>query len=313
MLSEIPNTDYNKQLCHAIKTGLEYLESLFDRKPWPFSCVSYSKTREEFTDNYESRHKGHDEVFTHYLALRVLGEHFSPAIKERLIELTLPRSLDAVRYWVSYDAIPADTDTTSLAYSALLKLNVVTESDVQDVAKKVFANKTDQGTVDLFFDSPKYKDIYDASVMANVLILAYILKQEDQVTKTEDYVFNWLTSGQWKNGTLFYHAGMIFLYYLLEVIKTNRKFQTRFKSHVEKAVMDCTPKFPLDVAFKKLILVNLQLDLPDVKLELDRTLLDMQREDGSWPADGAWGHWDKVYWGGEAVSTMFAVAALISS
>ncbi|CAG7718607.1 unnamed protein product, partial [Allacma fusca] len=257
---------YNKQLRHAIKNGLEYLESLFDRKPWPFSCVSYSKTREEFTDNCESRHKGHDEVFTHYLALRVPGEHFSPAINGRLIELTLPKSLNAVRYWVSYDAIPVDTDTTSLAYSALLKLNVVTESDVQDVAKKVFSNKTDQGTDDLFFDSPKYKDIYDASVMANVLILAYMLKQEDQVTKTEDYVFNWLTSGQWKNGTLFYHA--------------------------------------------VLLLVG---NLPDVKLELDRTLIDMQREDGSWPADGAWGLWDKVYWGGEAVSTMFAVAALISS
>ncbi|CAG7837958.1 unnamed protein product [Allacma fusca] len=314
MSSQPVLTDYREQLGPAIKNGLKYLESLYDRKPWPFSCVSYSETREVFTEDYESKHKGYDEVFTHYLALLLIGEYFSPAIKERLIESTLPKDFGAARYWISYEALPCDTDTTSLAYCAFLKLNVVTGSDVKEIARKIFANKTPKGTVDLFFDPViKYKNIYDAGAMVNVLILASLLKQEEEVRVTEDFVFNWLTSGQWKNGTLFYHTPLMFPYYVSALSKSSERAETRFKPYLLQAVQDFSPKFPLDFAFKKLILANLNLEESDDIPELDRALLNMQRDDGSWPADGAWGHWDKKYWGGEAISTIFAIAALITS
>ncbi|CAG7718927.1 unnamed protein product [Allacma fusca] len=155
--------------------------------------------------------------------------------------------------------------------------------------------------------------MYDAAACVNVLILAYRLKQEEKVRDTEDYVSDWLISGKWKNGTLYYPTGLAFLYFLSVLIKSNKKARARFESHVLKSVKDCSVKFPLDFAFKKLILDNLQVEEPNDARKLEKELLNMQKEDGSWPADAAWWHKDKVYWGGEGISTIFALAALISS
>ncbi|CAG7673332.1 unnamed protein product [Allacma fusca] len=314
MSCQISLADCNQHLRPAIEKGLKYLENLLESKSWPFSCILYSTTRKEFTENYASAHKGYDEVFTHYLALNLLGNYLSPSMRKQLIESLLPKSFGTLCYFVSYDTMPDDVDTTSLGYATLLKMNALTESDVMDAAEKVFSNKTDDGLIDLFMNpSKKLKNICDAAACVNVLILAYRLKQEKKVKETEDYVFHWLTSGQWKNGTLFYPTGLIFLYFLSVLIKSNKKARTRFESHVLKSVKDCAVEFPLDLAFKKLILANLQIEEPDDVLELERNLLNMQREDGSWPADAAWWHWDNVYWGGEAISTIFVVAALIAS
>ncbi|CAG7836117.1 unnamed protein product [Allacma fusca] len=277
--------DTNNRLECAIDRGLIYLETIFEKNPWAFSATSYSKDRITFTDNYDYKFTGYPETFTHFLALDLLGKHLSPLVRSKLAESLRPATLQTLNYFVDPLIFPDDVDTTSLGYTTLLKAGVLTEDSTLPVAETIFGNVDDNGIVELHFKpaEDRRKNTICACVCANVLHLAYTLRQESKLQKTENYVFDWL--------------------------RVQKRFRPVLLSAIENSLVDC--RLPLDYALLLLALENLgQRDYSD---EISEILLEMQEDDGSYAPDAIWGDRHGVLYGGKAFSTIVIVGALTAA
>ncbi|CAG7680845.1 unnamed protein product [Allacma fusca] len=307
---------YSNRLESAINRGLSYLETLFGNKPWAFSSTSYTKDRINFTNTYHHKYGGQPEKFTHYLALDLLGEHFTPAVRSKLEDSLHPSKLETLNYFVDQSIYPSEADTTSLGYITLLKAGLVTKDSILPVAEIVFGNVTDNGVVELHFKpitEERRKGTICACTCANVLHLAYTLGEESKLRKTESYVFDWLNLGNWKRGTLYYPNCYAFLYFCSNFAdmdsKVQEKFRTVLLAAIKNSIQDC--RFPLDYALVILALTN--LDQTEHLQEISEILLGMQEEDGSFPPDAMWGDRHGVLWGGKALSTILIVGALAAT
>ncbi|CAG7821423.1 unnamed protein product [Allacma fusca] len=308
--------DSNNTMECAIDKGLRYLETLYEKKPWAFSATSYTRDRKIFTDSYDYKFTGLPETFTHFLALDLLGKHLSPLVRSKLVDSLRPSKLQTLNYFVDPSRFPDDVDTTVLGYTTLLKARVLTEDNVLPVAETVFGNVDDNnGLVELHFKSAEKRrqKIICACVCSNVLHFAYTIRQESKLQKTEDYVFDWLKSGNWKQGTLYYPSGFPFLYYCSNFVKMNYKVQRRFGpvllSAIKDSLKDC--RLPLDYALLLLALEN--LGERDYSEEISEILLGLQEDDGSYAPDAIWGDRHGVLYGGKAFSTIIIIGALASA
>ncbi|CAG7733753.1 unnamed protein product [Allacma fusca] len=300
----------------AIDAGLGYLEGLIQIKTWSFSADLCSVDRKIFSSIPENKHTHNPEIFTHFIALDLLGNQFSNLALLELKLSLVPSPLSTINYFVdaSVPDFPDDADTTALGYTSLLKANFVKREDVMPMAQELFDNVNSNGLVKIYFkDSEKHRrEMICPITCSNVLRLSYLLGLEGKLEKTENYVFNWLASGDYKKGSLYYPGGYPFLYFCSTFAMANSKVQDRFRpvllSALENSLEDC--KLPLDYALTLLALEN--LGCHDHSDAISRELLQHQEPDGSWPPDAVWGNTHGVFYGGKAVSTIFILGALSS-
>ncbi|CAG7724644.1 unnamed protein product [Allacma fusca] len=255
------------------------------------------------------------DQFTHFLALDLLGNELSYTVRSKLLDYLRPSEFNTLSYFFDPNIFPADVDSTALGYTSLLKAGIITQENVFPSAKKVFENVNDNGVVEVHFKPAieRRQNMVCASMCCNVLRLAYTLRQENQVQKTEDYVFEWLKSGKWKTGTLYYPSGFAFLYFCSTFVKINYRVKKRFATMVRTAIEDSLQncRFPLDYALVLLALEN--LGCKKHSQGISKVLLGMQENDGSFPEDAIWGDRYRVLWGGKALSTIFIVGALTAA
>ncbi|CAG7819200.1 unnamed protein product [Allacma fusca] len=305
----------NNQLENAINKGLVYLENLLTSKPWAFSVNLCSRDRSLFFEEPENMHTQHPEAFTHFIALDLLGNNFSKLSRHKLADSLLNSVHSTINYFVNPTLFPDEVDTTALGYSSLIQSHLLKADDVSEVAQIVFSNVNKFGIVEIYFNNAEIrrKNKICACVCANVLRLAYLLGEESKLENTESYVFDWLESGNWKQGSLYYPSGFSFLYLCSNFAMTNCKVQKRFRplllSALENSIEDC--KFPLDYAQLLLTLENLRAK--NYSKNLLEKLLSFQNVDGSWPPDSMWGNTHGRFYGGKPLSTIFAVGAITSA
>ncbi|CAG7721661.1 unnamed protein product [Allacma fusca] len=306
---------WNSILENAIFRGLDYLENLFESKPWAFSATSCTKDRITFNEIPDYRLSRHPERFTHFTALDLLQKELSSFVRSTLLQSLTPSTPSTMNYFLDCRLFPDDVDTTALGYAVLLEAQLVNKDEVLPIAELVFGNVNTHEVVEVYIKpaEDRKKNLVDACSCANALRLGYMLGQESKLEKTEKYVFEWLKSGKWKQGTIYYHSGFPFLYFCSNFVKTNQKVQKKFRSiltsAIENSLEDC--KLPLDYAMVLLALEN--LGIRDYSESISTVLLQMQEEDGSWPADAIWGNTHGVLFGGKAVSTIFIVGALVAA
>ncbi|CAG7683502.1 unnamed protein product [Allacma fusca] len=305
----------NNRLDCAIRRGLIYLENLFESKAYAFSSMLYTKDRVEFTKDYDYKYSGIPDQFTYFFALDLLWSEFSPSVRSKLADSLKPAAFDTLNYFFDPKIFADEVDSTSLGYTSLLKAGIITLDSIYPVAKKVFANVDENGVVEIHYKPAvkRRQNMLCAAICCNVLRLAYTLREEDQVQKTEDYVYEWLRSGKWKTGTLYYPSGFTFLYYCSTFAKINSRVKKRFAPMiciaVENSLTDC--RFPLDYALALLVLEN--LGCKKYSKQIADKLLEMQNHDGSFPVDALWGDRYHVLWGGKALSTICIVGALTAA
>lgn len=228
-----------------------------------------------------------------------------------------PTSIRTLNFFIggSQEDFPDDSDCTSVCYHALLKTNAVTEQEVSRIARITYENVNDDGLLLTYYvtkDHRRYNRL-DAINMINVIRFAYAQRHEKFTQRSEDYVFDWLNSGHYKSGTLYYPSPYAFLYFCAKLTSTNYSTKMRFTDTLRREFSQINTeslKYPLDYAFVILTGVGLGVD-NEVLVE---KLLGMQNEDGSWPADALYyTNGLKMYCGSTSISTIFSVLALIET
>ncbi|CAG7831703.1 unnamed protein product, partial [Allacma fusca] len=126
-----------------------------------------------------------------------------------MVHSLIPPIPSSINYFVDGTLFPDDVDATSLGYATLLKAHLVRKDEVLPIAELVFGNVNAQGIVEVYIKPAEdgKKSMVDACACAYVLRLGYILGQESKLEKTENHVFEWLKSGNWKQGTIYYPSG----------------------------------------------------------------------------------------------------------
>lgn len=307
----------------SIKKGLLYLQLQLETKEYPFSSDSFGKDRShlQFSATVPDFSFGDlHESFNLYVLVLFLEKHLPVSFRKQVIEKIRPKEIGPLNFFGdingSCDRFPDDPETTAVCYHGLLKTNAVTERELATLAQSIFENVNDDGVIQTYFvtkDKPRYNRL-DAVTIINILRFAYALRQESSVKLSEDYVFNWLKSGDYKSGTLYYPSSYTFLYFCSLLASTNYQTKARFTDTLRcefNKIDQEDLKYPLDYALN--ILTGEQLK--EVRNEsLIEKLLDLQTEDGSWPADAFYAtNRTKVYFGSKSLSTIFAVLALMET
>ncbi|MEM7379640.1 MAG: HAD-IA family hydrolase, partial [Bacteroidota bacterium] len=113
---------------------------------------------------------------------------------------------------------PDDLDTTSMILSFLLNNNKLIKEDIIPVAHQMLNNRNEDGIIQVYFDENRPR--IDAIVAINVL---YLMHQVDYVNKkelkeTEEFIYRFLTSKDYLNGTRYYPAPDVFLFFLSRLV-----------------------------------------------------------------------------------------------
>lgn len=296
------------------------MELQFDTNEFPYSSDCFGTSRNELYSCNNLPQLAYDDLhdaFDRYIIALFLEENLPSSFRTKLIEIMRPTKIEPVNFFddIRCDRFPNDSETTAVCYHALLKTNTVTYMEIASLAQSVYENINDDGVIQVYFvskDNPRYNRL-DAVSIINMLRFAYELRHENSVQRSEDYVFNWLNSGNYKTGTLYYPSPHTFLYFCSQLASTNYQTKLKFMDTLRREFEQTNQndlKFPLDYALN--ILTGVELGIRNESLV--EQLLDMQRNDGSWPADALYAtNQTKVYFGSKSISTIFAVLALIQT
>ncbi len=204
---------------------------------------------------------------------------------------------------------PDDLDTTSMILSFLLNNNKLIEEDIVSVAEQMLDNRNEDGIIQVYFEENRPR--IDAIVAINVL---YFMHQvgyggKKELKDSEEFVHRFLTSGKYLDGTRYYPAPDVFLFFLSRLVVDFPNRFNKFRQPLSEALIsrvNCT-SFPLEralrvIAMKKLGIVN-RIDF--IKL------LDHQLEDGGWPMYGLFiAPRSNTYFGSRELSAAFALEAM---
>ncbi|GAA3591430.1 HAD-IA family hydrolase [Flavivirga amylovorans] len=204
---------------------------------------------------------------------------------------------------------PDDLDTTSMVLSFLLNNNKLTIDDIVPVTEQMINNRNDDGIIQVYFDDNRPR--IDAIVAINVLYLMHQIGygERNELKETEAFVYDFLMSKEYLNGTRYYPAPDVFLFFLSRlVVDFPDKFAKFHKPLTEMLIerVNCS-SFTLEcalrvIALKKLGIVN-RVDL--------LKLLDSQLADGGWPMYGLFiAPRSNTYFGSRELSTAFALEAV---
>lgn len=307
----------------SIRKGLQYLELQLETNKFPYSSDCFGTCRDDLysVGKFPQYPFGdlHD-AFNMYIVVLFLEKHLPSSFRSKLIETIRPKKVgQPVNFFGDIDGdvqrFPNDPETTAVCYHALLNTKTVTEMEIASLAKSVYENVNDDGVIQLYYvpkENPRYNRL-DAVSIINMLRFAYALGEENLVKLSEDYVFDWLNSGKYKRGTLYYPSAHTFLYFCSRLTTTNCRTKARFMGPLQKEFAQINQedlKFPLDYALNVLTGVELGVRNENVI----EKLRDMQTEDGSWPADALYAtNKTKVYFGSKSLTTIFAILALIET
>jgi len=206
------------------------------------------------------------------------------------------------------NSLPPDTDVTSWALSTLFELNEIDEKIVSTVVEKILFNVNEKGLIKIYFEPCNKKNRIDHVGIANALYLIYLFNRERKAIKSENFLFEVLSSKEYLKGSHYYHSPDMLLYSLSKTMKFptfNKKFGELLRSSINERIG--STEWPLDLAMRISVAKKLDIDNETDK----KKLLNLQNDDGSWPIDAIYHYGRKNgFFGSKSISTSFAIEAL---
>ncbi|MDX8355369.1 HAD-IA family hydrolase [Cognatiyoonia sp. IB215182] len=204
---------------------------------------------------------------------------------------------------------PDDLDTTSMILSFLIKNNEIRRREALSLAEDMIDNRNENGVIQVYFDDDRPR--VDAIVATNVL---YFLNQmglgsRKELAETEDFVLEFLTRDLFLEGTRYYPAPDVFLFFLSRlIVDFPGRFDRFLRPLTERLIsrVDLTP-YALERAMRVIAMKNL-----GVVNRVDfLKLMDSQLGDGGWPMYGLFiAPTSNTYFGSRELCSSFALEAM---
>ena len=132
-----------------------------------------------------------------------------------------------------------------------------------------------------------------------------------ELAETLDWVYNVLAHRAFEHGTLYYHSGDAFLYFLSRLLHTAAAVRDRFKPLFTSRIQYRFGAPGDALALSMRVLAASSIGLCDVQ-DYER-LLALQEEDGSWPLGWFYRNGSSgILTGNQGLTTAMAVAAIKS-
>ncbi|RPD69155.1 HAD-like protein [Lentinus tigrinus ALCF2SS1-7] len=199
---------------------------------------------------------------------------------------------------------PDDLDTTSIACTVMDHYTVEVKNDIMD---EMLRCKNQDGILQTYFDDTRPR--IDPVVCVNALTFFYLNGRGNELTETLDWVYGVLTHRAYEHGTLYYHSGDAFLYFLSRLLRTAPAVRERFESLFTSRILERFGVAGDALALSMRVFAASSVGLCDAQ-DYER-LLALQQDDGSWPLgwfyrNGSTG----ILTGNQGLTTAMAVAAI---
>jgi hypothetical protein len=205
--------------------------------------------------------------------------------------------------------LPADIDCTAIGQSLLIEMGKGDLHIAHQVVDRILDTANEDGIVEVYFSPCGHRHYVDPVVGVNALYLIALLGREKEARKTEAYVFEYLRTQAYSEGTRYYPSPDIFLYFLARLIDTFPYFRTRYEKKLKEALQTRlgSSNSPLDLAARVITakVLGISNDLEEHRLVL------MQNKSQGWKA-GAFFKFGtrRGFFGCNALTTAFATKAL---
>lgn len=213
-------------------------------------------------------------------------------------------------FFKDHDLLPADADCTALGLSVLLRGGCLVIEQANKALHHIIQNSNADGVVETYFDpTGERAGIVDPVVCANVLYLATMLGRGHQLRPTREYLRQVLVAGSFNEGTRYYHSPDTFLYFTARLVRQFPSLHAQLLRPLIDAVRERQgeTEFPLDIAQRVIVSQWLQIDDGGES----RKLIELQQDDGCWPADSLFRYGRKrIFFGSRSFTTAFALRAL---
>ena len=213
-------------------------------------------------------------------------------------------------FFKEHDRLPADADCTALGLSVMLRGGCMVQKHAHRALDLILENLNEEGIVTTYFDpAGERAGIVDPVVCCNVLYLAHQLGRGDELRETSRYVRDVLVGGRYLDGTRYYHSPDALLFFaarLAQQLESTDGLSEPLRDILEKRT---TNGRTLEVAARMIASEWLDVHRGD----LVQSLMNMQLENGQWPADSLFRYGRRaIFFGSTALSSAFALRALQS-
>jgi hypothetical protein len=286
----------------AVEKGFEFIEKNCENG---FYCCYISNSREMIDSKLSPR-----EIGSSLLVLRTaLRERRNADVTRKTLNYCKTKLYMGQFTFFENNSLPFDTDVSSWALSTLLEMGEISRDAVSKTVDETISNVNNNGIIQIYFEPCDKENRIDHVGIGNALYLINLFDRGTEASKSEDYIFEILRNRAYLEGAYYYHSPDTFLYILSSLVEKfpyfNKRFGKLLKNEIQNRI-DKT-KWPLDLAMRvssaKRVQINNETD--------EKELLNLQKEDGSWPADAIYHYGRKVgYFGSSVITTAFAIEAL---
>ena len=295
-------TEENKIIKNAIQKGWQYLDT--QNNNGFFKC--YIGSSRNLSESYLS-----PPETSNILISEVLLKHHpkNKIAKETIKYLKKQSNNELFTYFEDRKLYPPDSDVNAVGYSILFESGLAKKEEANEVLSILLSNTNDKGIVQVWVtddDRPKH---IDHVVTANIIYFAYLLGREKELEKSESWIYEIIKTNEYLNGSRYYNSPNAFLFALIRIINKFKSFDVKFKEQLYMSIKQSIGKeeYPIDIAMVVIVAKSL-----GINSDIDqKKLIDMQNDDGSWPADALFRFGSKEkYFGSKALTTAYAIRAL---
>jgi len=252
------------------------------------------------------------EIFTAMVVLEATkGSHPGLGVRRDILtQLMRARTSEGTyHFFLERARLPADADCTGLAHSLLWEAGLLDEDAAFEAAERLRRNTTQDGVLKVYFtEAADRGDLVDPAVCANALHFLNHLGWAPRAERSERFLFETLERQSYLGGTRYYPAPETFLFF---VTRLATDFPVRYQGLLPVLRRHLRPRLgqpgtSLVLAFRALAARRLALEASAERARL----LRLQRDEGTWPADGffRYGRTQQMF-GSEAVTTALALSA----
>ncbi len=290
-----------------VERAREYLERGFSHEEGFASWTTDSQT-------FDTRKRAPTEYFSTMVVTQLIVDAGQRSLVNDRVRDFVLASCNArgfVHFFKDHALLPADIDCTGVGHALLVALREP-HDDLPSIAERLLRNVTKDGIIEVY-EQPagEHAGRIDPCALVNALYLVYWAGREALAEPSIDLVHEFLTSGAFERGTRYYPSGDIFLYFLSRLLRDFERTHRRFLQPLHARLLERfgEPASTLDRAMRVSAADNVGLFDADDLAEL----VALQQPDGSWPPGAFFKYGRSVrYFGSEAVTTAFALRALVA-
>lgn len=260
-----------------------------------------------------------EEVFSSIVVLDLLGSTSEIDAGFKKINLAYIKTyleMGKISFFKEEDmkrALPPDVDCTAFGAYVLTRHGEMSPLQIQETAQLILSNVNEQGQIQVYFPDRKHREgRLDPVVSMNALCFLYQIGRGDEARKTEDYVYDFLSTGKHLEGTRYYPSPDAFLYFCARMINSSEQLKDRFTPLLREKIKERigqTP-YPIDCAFRLIVCQRLGIE----NLMDKQSLLANQLPNGAFPKDTFFQCGTEAsFFGSDAITTAFAITGLTSS